>query len=46
MVPNAFMLLDTLPLTPNGKIDRHSLPVPDFTRPYLQENFVASSTLI
>jgi amino acid adenylation domain-containing protein/non-ribosomal peptide synthase protein (TIGR01720 family) len=46
MVPNAFMLLDTLPLTPNGKIDRHSLPVPDFTRPYLQENFVAPSTHI
>jgi amino acid adenylation domain-containing protein len=46
MVPNAFMLLDTLPLTPNGKIDRHSLPVPDFTRPYLQENLVAPSTHI
>jgi amino acid adenylation domain-containing protein len=44
MVPNAFMLLDTLPLTPNGKIDRHSLPVPDFTRLNLPENFVAPST--
>jgi amino acid adenylation domain-containing protein len=44
MVPNAFMLLDTLPLTPNGKIDRHSLPVPDYTRINLPENFVAPST--
>ncbi|OYE03038.1 non-ribosomal peptide synthetase [Nostoc sp. 'Peltigera membranacea cyanobiont' 232] len=44
MVPNAFMLLDTLPLTPNGKIDRHSLPVPNFTRLNLPENFVAPST--
>jgi amino acid adenylation domain-containing protein len=41
MIPSAFVLLDSLPLTPNGKVDLRALPVPEQTRPELEQTFVA-----
>jgi surfactin family lipopeptide synthetase A len=44
MVPSNFVFLDALPLTPNGKVDRNALPVPDTTRPDLEETYMAPRT--
>ncbi|MFN8459768.1 MAG: amino acid adenylation domain-containing protein [Anaerolineae bacterium] len=41
MLPSTIMMVAALPLLPNGKLDRQALPVPDITRPELEEMFVA-----
>ena len=44
MVPAAFVLLEEFPLNASGKVDRHALPMPDFTESERQEGFVAPRT--
>jgi amino acid adenylation domain-containing protein len=41
MVPAVFMMLEALPLTPNGKVNLQALPLPEQTRPRLEETFMA-----
>jgi surfactin family lipopeptide synthetase C len=46
MIPSAFMILEALPSTPSGKVDRGALPIPDATRPEIEESFAAPTTPI
>lgn len=46
MIPSAFMILEALPLTSSGKVDRGALPMPDATRPEVEEPFAAPATPI
>ena len=44
MLPASVMYLEALPLTAHGKVDRRALPVPEHSRPALEENYVAPAS--
>jgi amino acid adenylation domain-containing protein len=44
MVPSLFMQLYNFPLTPSGKINYRAFPLPDQTRPVLEEAYVPPET--
>ncbi|HEX8338906.1 MAG TPA: amino acid adenylation domain-containing protein, partial [Pyrinomonadaceae bacterium] len=44
MVPAAFIFLEEFPLNPSGKVNRRRLPAPDWSRPGLEDEFVAART--
>lgn len=46
MTPSYFVHIPKLPLTANGKVDRAALPDPDETRPELDAEFVAPSSMV
>jgi len=43
MIPSAYVMLDSFPVAPNGKVNRSALPLPNSSRPELENAFVAPS---
>ncbi len=41
MIPSFFVIMEALPLNQNGKVVRSELPPPDFSRPKLEEPYIA-----
>ena len=41
MAPEVYLMMENLPVTGIGKVDRRALPVPDQSRPEMEENYVA-----
>lgn len=46
MIPSVFMHLEKLPITKNGKMDRKGLPIPEATRPILNDEYQKVSTKV
>ena len=44
MIPSVFLVLPSFPLAPNGKVNRGALPLPDTSRPDLENTFIAPSS--
>ena len=44
MIPSVFLVLPSFPLAPNGKVNRGALPLPDSSRPDLENTFIAPSS--
>jgi amino acid adenylation domain-containing protein len=46
MIPSAFVFLQNMPISANGKLDRAALPLPDETRPTLQNQYESPNSQI
>jgi hypothetical protein len=44
MLPQRYLLLSRLPMTPSGKLDRRALPLPNNSRPVLEQEYVPPKT--
>jgi len=46
MLPSVYVILESMPLSETGKIDRESLPVPEQSRPALEQSYAAPATAL
>jgi acyl carrier protein len=46
MIPSAFVFLETIPLTPTGKPDWQALPLPDQSRPMLDQPYTPARNVL
>jgi amino acid adenylation domain-containing protein len=46
MLPSVFVTLESMPLSETGKIDRESLPMPEQSRPELEQSYAAPATAL